>query len=61
MEKRKLGKTGQMSTIVAFGGPALWKVSKAEVDDAIALALDHGVNHFDLAPTYGEAEGALGP
>lgn len=61
MEKRKLGKTGQMSTILAFGGAALWKVSKAEVGAAIDLALEHGVNHFDVAPTYGEAELALGP
>ena len=61
MEKRRLGKTGHLSTIVAFGGAALWKVSKAEVDAAIALALEHGVNHFDVAPTYGEAEVCLGP
>ena len=61
MEKRRLGKTGHMSTVVAFGGAALWKVSQAEADAAIELAMEHGVNHFDVAPSYGQAEVRLGP
>jgi aryl-alcohol dehydrogenase-like predicted oxidoreductase len=61
MEKRRLGKTGQMSTLITFGSAALWKVSQAEADAAIELALEHGVNHFDVAPTYGQAELRLGP
>ena len=61
MEKRKLGKTGHMSSVLTFGGAALGQVSQAEADAAIELAIEHGVNHFDVAPTYGEAELRLGP
>ncbi len=61
MEMRKLGKTNHISSIVAFGGAALWKISQAEADAAIEMAVARGVNHFDVAPTYGEAEIRLGP
>ena len=61
MEKRRLGKTGHMSSIITFGSAALWQVSQAEADAAIELAIEHGVNHFDVAPGYGEAEMRLGP
>lgn len=61
MEKRRLGKTGQMSSIVTFGAAALWQVSQYEADSAIEMAVNRGVNHFDVAPTYGEAELRLGP
>jgi len=61
MDKRRLGRTGHMSTVVTFGAAALWRVSQAEADKAIELALAHGVNHIDVAPSYGEAELRLGP
>lgn len=61
MEKRRLGKTEHMSSIITFGSAALWQVSQAEADAAIELAIEHGVNHFDVAPSYGEAEMRLGP
>ena len=61
MEKRRLGKTEHMSSIITFGSAALWEVSQVEADAAIELAIEHGVNHFDVAPSYGEAEVRLGP
>jgi aryl-alcohol dehydrogenase-like predicted oxidoreductase len=61
MEERKLGKTNHMSSVVAFGGAALWKIDQAEAGAAIEMAVARGVNHFDVAPTYGEAEIRLGP
>ncbi|KYH41998.1 MAG: oxidoreductase [Candidatus Bathyarchaeota archaeon B26-2] len=61
MERRRLGRTGQMSSVVAFGCAALGRVSQEEADAAIELALEHGVNHFDVAPSYGEAELRLRP
>jgi len=61
MEKRRLGKTGHMSSVLTFGAAALGQVSQQEADAAIELAVKHGVNHFDVAPTYGEAELRLGP
>jgi len=61
MQRRRLGRTGQMSSIVAFGGAALARVSQEQADAAVSLALKCGVNHFDVAPSYGEAELRLAP
>jgi aryl-alcohol dehydrogenase-like predicted oxidoreductase len=61
MQRRRLGRTGQMSSMVAFGGAALARVSQEQADAAVSLALKCGVNHFDVAPSYGEAELRLAP
>ncbi len=61
METRRLGRTGHQSTIVTFGGAAIGKVTQDVADVAIQTALDHGVNHFDVAPTYGDAELRMAP
>ena len=61
MERRRLGRTGHQSSVVAFGSAALKAADQATADRAIELALDRGVNHFDVAPTYGDAELRLGP
>jgi len=61
MERRSLGRTGQKSTIVALGGAIfMGKPEQKEADAFIKLALDRGVNHIDVAPTYGDAEIQLG-
>jgi len=39
----------------------LGRISQEEADRIIELALSHGVNHFDVAPTYGDAELRLRP
>jgi aryl-alcohol dehydrogenase-like predicted oxidoreductase len=61
MERRRLGRTGQMSTVVAFGSAGIGRVEQDVADRAIQTALDHGVNHVDVAPSYGEAELRLKP
>ena len=61
MINRRLGKTEHMSSILTFGSAALWQVLQAEADAAIELAIDHGINHFDVSPRYGQAELRLGP
>ncbi len=60
METRRLGKTGHESSVVAFGTYAIGNVGQDEADRAIEYALAHGINHFDVAPTYAEAELRLG-
>jgi aryl-alcohol dehydrogenase-like predicted oxidoreductase len=61
MEKRALGRTGHESTLMTLGGAVfIYPVSQEEGDAFIKLALDHGVNHIDVAPTYGDAELKLG-
>ena len=61
MDKRRFGRTGHLSTIAIFGAAGLGRVTQAEADTAIELALAHGVNHIDIAPSYGEAELRMGP
>jgi aryl-alcohol dehydrogenase-like predicted oxidoreductase len=61
MEKRRLGKTGHMSSILTLGGAAFIAATEAEADAAINLAIEHGINHIDVAPTYGDAELRIGP
>lgn len=61
MEKRRLGRTGQESTIITFGAANLGGVSQHEADTAMELAIEHGVNHVDVAPSYGEAMERLAP
>lgn len=61
MEKRRFGRTGHDSTVAIFGAAALWEVSQAEADRAVEQIMAAGVNHIDVAPSYGRAEELLGP
>lgn len=61
MEQRRLGRTDHMSSVVALGAASLGKVDQDTADEAIDFAFAHGVNHVDVAPTYGEAELRLAP
>lgn len=60
METRRLGKTNHESTVVTFGTFAIGTISQDEADRAIEFALARGINHFDVAPTYADAEVRLG-
>lgn len=61
MEKRSLGRTGHRSTLITLGGAIfIYPITLKEGDDFIKFALEHGVNHIDVAPTYGDAELRLG-
>ena len=61
IEKRRFGRTGHMSTVTVFGAAALKDVSQADADCTLDLLLEHGVNHIDTAPRYGDAELRIGP
>ena len=61
MEQRRLGRTEHRSTVVILGAVAFGRVPQPEADRSIELAMQHGVNHIDVAPSYGEAELRLGP
>ncbi|MGY1806557.1 aldo/keto reductase [Blastococcus sp. SYSU D00669] len=50
------GATGHESSRVVFGAAALGRVSKGDADRALDLLLEHGVNHIDVAASYGDAE-----
>ena len=61
MEKRLLGRTGHESTVVTFGSYVVGYLEQDEADEAIGLALEHGVNHVDIAPSYGQAMERMAP
>jgi aryl-alcohol dehydrogenase-like predicted oxidoreductase len=61
MEKRRLGRTGHESTVMIFGGAALWNETPETALPAIKLVREHGVNHFDVAPQYTNSERLVGP
>jgi aryl-alcohol dehydrogenase-like predicted oxidoreductase len=55
------GRTGHESTRIIFGAAALSDVTQDEADRTLALLEAHGINHFDTAASYGDAELRLGP
>ena len=61
MDKRRFGRSGHESTVAIFGGAALWVAGQAEADRAMEQVIAAGVNHIDVAPSYGNAEELLGP
>jgi aryl-alcohol dehydrogenase-like predicted oxidoreductase len=56
IERAPFGATGHESSRVIFGAAALGSVSKADADRTLELLLEHGVNHIDVAASYGDAE-----
>jgi predicted aldo/keto reductase-like oxidoreductase len=48
-------------SIVGFGGMLVKDVEPDESARLVAEAVEKGVNYFDVAPTYGDAEIKLGP
>ena len=61
MQTRRFGHTGHMSTIAIFGAAAFWEISQAEADKVMEQVIEAGINHIDIAPSYGQAEIRVGP
>jgi aryl-alcohol dehydrogenase-like predicted oxidoreductase len=61
MEHRRLGRLGHGSSVLIYGAAALSEVDQDTADRSIQEALDGGINHFDVAASYGDAELRLGP
>jgi predicted aldo/keto reductase-like oxidoreductase len=61
VQQRRLGRTGHQSSVLIYGAAALAEVDQDTADASVQLALDAGVNHFDVAASYGDAELRLGP
>ncbi len=59
--KRILGKTDEKLSIIGFGGIMLNDNPQDFANDIVAKAVELGVNYFDVAPKYGNAEDRLGP
>ena len=59
--KRILGKTGEKLSMLGLGGVVLMDVTAEQASMHVKAAIDHGVNYFDVAPSYGNAEIMMGP
>jgi predicted aldo/keto reductase-like oxidoreductase len=58
--RRALGKTGEKLSIVGFAGIVVMENSPSFASNIVAEAVDRGINYFDVAPTYGNAQEQLG-
>lgn len=58
--KQAFGRTGHLSSRVLLGAAAFWEVPQSQADESIELALALGVNHVDVAASYGDAELRVG-
>jgi aryl-alcohol dehydrogenase-like predicted oxidoreductase len=58
--RRALGKTGEQLSIIGFGGILVMNEEPATATEMVAEAVDRGVNYFDVAPSYGNAQERLG-
>jgi aryl-alcohol dehydrogenase-like predicted oxidoreductase len=61
MEKRAFGKTGEQLSMIGFGGILVMNAEPEAAARIVAEAVDRGINYFDVAPSYGNAEERLGP
>ena len=61
MEKRRFGRTEHLSSIAIFGGAAFGEISQQEADKVMEMVIEAGINHIDVAPSYGQAEIRIGP
>ncbi|MDA0160548.1 aldo/keto reductase [Solirubrobacter ginsenosidimutans] len=56
IKRAPFGATGHESSRVIFGAAALGDVSKTDADRTLEVILEHGINHIDVAASYGDAE-----
>jgi aryl-alcohol dehydrogenase-like predicted oxidoreductase len=61
IERAPFGRTGHESSRVIFGAAALGWMSQERADELLPVLLEHGVNHLDVAASYGDAELRLAP
>lgn len=60
MKKIALGKTGLEISKIFYGGIVSTDDGQENSDRYVAYAIEQGINYFDVAPTYGDAEEKLG-
>jgi len=61
LERRSLGKTGEKLSILGLGGVVVMNATEEQASQRVEEAIDHGINYFDVAPSYGNAEDMMGP
>lgn len=61
LPRRQYGRTGVKLSIIGFGGMVVKDTEQPHANRIVAEAFERGVNYYDVAPTYGDAELKLGP
>jgi aryl-alcohol dehydrogenase-like predicted oxidoreductase len=61
IERAEFGRTGHHSSRVIFGAAALGRMRQERADEVLEVLLEFGVNHLDVAASYGDAELRLAP
>lgn len=61
LPRREYGQTGVKLSIIGFGGIVVKDAEQQHANRIVAEVFEKGVNYFDVAPTYGDAELKLGP
>lgn len=60
MRTRRFGRLGHQSSVIIYGASMLAKADQETAERSVIEALDAGINHFDVAWLYGDAEVRLG-
>lgn len=60
MEKRKLGKTDILASVIGFGGIPIQRLSFNDAERVLKHAYEHGINFFDTARAYTDSEEKMG-
>jgi aryl-alcohol dehydrogenase-like predicted oxidoreductase len=61
LPRRPYGRTGIQLSIIGMGGIVVQNAAPAHANRLVAEFVERGVNYFDVAPSYGDAEQKLGP
>ncbi len=61
MQTRPFGRTAHSLSVIGFGAIVVMDVTPAEADAYVGEAVEAGINYFDVAPSYGNAQERLGP
>jgi len=61
LPRRVLGKTGDKLSVIGFGAIMLNDNPQDFANELVAKSYELGVNYYDVAPSYGNAEEKLGP
>ena len=57
---RNYGKNNQKLSVIGLGGISVKGLGEKKATEIINYAIDKGVNYFDIAPTYGDAQELFG-
>lgn len=61
LPRRQYGKHSEQLSIIGFGGIVVRDAEQEHANRLVAAAVEKGINYFDVAPGYGDAEIKLGP